>query len=141
MELFDFIKVLFTRGSSEYDKMKDYDKSKFFFMTNRFMGIAYPVQANMFNHIRVNQARTLDYWHRSLTHQYNGVPDWIYTKTKKAAATDAKKAKVPSDEAIQAYLSRNGYSQRQLQDAVKMIGPEATYAPIFKLEKLMKDND
>lgn len=141
MELFDFLKVLFKRNSQEYKEMKDYEKSKFFFMTNRFMSIAFPVQAHKFNHIKVNQARVLDFWHRSLTHSYSGVPDWIYTKTKKAAGTEKKADKVPSDEAIRIYLDKNGYSKRQLEESVKMLGAESTYAPIFKIDKLIKNNE
>lgn len=137
MELFDFIKVLFG-NKAEYEKLKDYEKSKFFFMTNRFMAISYPVQAQMFNHIKVNQARVLDYWHRNMTHVFGRVPDWIYTKTKKSAET--KKVKTPSDEAIDLYLTRNGYSHKQLNESIKMFGAESTYAPIFKIEKMLKSN-
>lgn len=136
MELFDFLKLMFSRGDS-YDKLKDYEKTKFFFMSNRFFSIAYPVQAQMFNHIRVNQARVLDYWHRNMIHAYSKVPDWIYTKTKKSA--EKKTTKVPSDDAIQLYLSKNNYSYRQLEESIKMLGPDSTYAPIFKLEKHFKD--
>lgn len=137
MELFDFIKILFS-DRAEYAKLKDYEKSKHFFMTQRFMSIAHPVQAQMFNHIRVNNARVLDYWHRGMSHKYTSVPDWIYTKTKKAAV-DKKTTKVPSDEAIKIYLDRNNYSQRQLDDAIKLLGAESVYAQIFKIDKVLKD--
>lgn len=138
MELFDFIKVLFG-NKAEYERLKDYEKNKFFFMTNRFMFISYPVQAQMFNHIKVSQARVLDYWHRNMSHVYGRVPDWIYTKTKKAAEKKTT-VKVPSDEAIEMYLTRNGYSRRQLDESVKILGAESTYAPIFKIDKMLKSN-
>lgn len=134
MELFDFIKIIFEKPE-EYKKLKPYEKAKFFFMTNRFMGIAYPIQAQMFNHIKIPQASTLDYWHRNLRNVYKSVPDWIYTKTKKTKA-DAK-IDWPSEEAIQVYLTKNKASRRDLEQAVKMFG-ESTLDPIHKIDRLIK---
>jgi len=135
MELFDFLKVMFSKNG-EYEKLKDYEKKKFFFMVScRFMSIAYPIQANMFNNIRVNQARTLDYWHRNMINAHNGIPNWIYTKTKKSS--EKKVTKVPSDDAIKIYLTKNNYSMKQLDESVKLLGADSTYAPIFKIEKLL----
>lgn len=135
MELFDFIKALFERPN-DYAKLKDYEKAKFFFMCQRFFSIAYPVQAQAFNHIKVPQARVLDYWQRNLTKIYTKVPDWIYTKTKKTVKETKVKAP-PSDEAIRMYLEKNKYSMRQLEDAVAIFGREQVYAPMYKIDKLL----
>ena len=53
MKLFDYIKVLFGRDP-QWEKLKGYDKSKNSFMTNRFMSIKFPIQANMFNALKID---------------------------------------------------------------------------------------
>ena len=132
MDLFKFIKVIF-ESPSEYKKLKGYEKSKFFFMTNRFLSISYPVQANQFNNINVETDRVLDFWQRNL-HKSGKVPYWIYTKTKKDKVD--KKIKIPSEEAIKIYLEKKNYSKKQLEQSLKMIG-ESTYDPIFEIEALL----
>lgn len=136
MELKDFIKALVERPE-DYKTVTNSEKSKFFFMTQRFMSIAFPVQAQAFNHIRIPQAETMDYWHESLTKLYKKTPTWIYTKTKKS---DAKKSKIdmPSDEAVSYYLERTKMSKRELDDAIKMFGEEAL-EPIRRIEAIMKE--
>jgi len=134
MELFEFVKILFEKPE-EYKKLKQHEKAKFFFMVSRFCSINFPIQANMFNHIKISQAETLDYWHDNLTRLFKKVPHWIYVKTK----GNSKKEKIswPSEEATKIYLERTGKSRRDLQDAVKMFGAEA-FEPIKRLEKLME---
>ena len=53
MKLFDYIKVLFGKDP-QWEKLKGYDKSKNSFMTNRFMSIKFPIQANMFNALKID---------------------------------------------------------------------------------------
>ena len=53
MKLFDYIKVLFGKDVN-WDKVSNYDKSKNSFMTNRFMSIKFPIQANMFNTLKID---------------------------------------------------------------------------------------
>lgn len=133
MELFPFIKILF-ENPSEYAKLKSYEKSKFFFMTNRFLSIHYPIQANQFNNIHVETDRVLDYWQKNLQSICKGnVPGWIYTKTKKVKE---EKTKIPSEEAIRFYLEKKNYSRKQLDQSLKMFGA-STYDPIFEIESLL----
>src|SRR3972149_8369660 len=133
MELFQFVKVLF-ENPSEYHKLRSYEKSKFFFMTQRFLSIHYPIQANQFNNIHIETDRVLDFWQKNLQGAWKGkVPYWIFTKTKKS---ETKKSKVPSEEAIQLYLEKKGYSRKQLDQSLKMMG-ESTYDPIFEIDSLL----
>jgi hypothetical protein len=133
MELFDAVKILFEKPN-EWEKLKPYEKAKFFFMINRFCAIAYPEAANAFNHIKVPQAEALDFWHMNFRKLYTRVPDWIYTKTKKKEKE--KKVKMPSEEAIRFYLDRHQLSMKELQTAIDMFGEEATLAPIRKIDRL-----
>lgn len=104
-------------------------------MTNRFMSIRYPSQANMFNNIHIEPSKVLDYWQKSLGN--NGkTPYWIYTKTKKTGKEE--KIKVPTEEAIKYYLQKKNYSQKDLDQAVKFFGAKA-YDPIFLVEELLSD--
>ena len=59
MKLFDYIKVLFGKDT-QWDKLKGYDKSKNSFMTNRFMSIKFPVQANLFNALKIDAMSTIN---------------------------------------------------------------------------------
>lgn len=135
MELKDFIKTVFEKPE-EYLELRS-EKAKFFFMTQRFMSIAFPIQAQAFNHIKIQQSVTMDYWQESMTKLYKKTPSWIYTKTKKA---DKKKVKedMPSDEAINYYLERTRMSKRELTDAIKLFGEEAI-EPIRRIESIMKE--
>lgn len=134
MELFDFIRVLFERPA-EYAKLSRYEKSKHFFMTNRFMSISYPQVASAFNHIRIPQPEVMDYWHTSLTKIFQKVPGWIYVKTSKKGKKE--KIVMPSKEAIEYYLGKMSLSRRDLDDALKMFG-ESVLDPIHKIDKLME---
>ena len=135
MELKDFIKALIERPE-DYKNLRSTEKAKFFFMTQRFMSIAFPIQAQAFNHIKISQAETLDYWQSSLNKLYKKTPTWIYTKTKKA--DKAKKLEMPSDEAVKYYLERTKMSKKQLDDAIKMFGDEAL-EPIRRIETIMNE--
>lgn len=135
MELKDFIKALIERPE-DYRGLRSTEKAKFFFMTSRFMSIMFPIQAQAFNHIKISQAETLDYWQSSLSKLYKKTPTWIYTKTKK---TDkAKKLEMPSDEAVKYYLERTKMSKKQLDDAIKMFGEQAL-KPIRRIETIMDE--
>lgn len=134
MELFDFIKILFR--PDEYAKLKQHEKSKYYFMLNRFMSINFPLQAQAFNHLKVSQAEAVDYWQGQLSKLYSRSPDWMYTKTGKKA--NKKKIAWPSEEAVAFYLSKNGMSKRDLHDAVKMFGDDAL-EPMHRIDRSWKD--
>ena len=135
MELKDFLKALIERPD-EYQKLRSTDKSKFFFMTQRFMSIAFPLQAQAFNHIKITQAETMDYWHENLTKLYKKTPSWIFTKTKKNEKKS--KSELPSEEAIKYYLEKTRMTRRDLDEAISLFGDEAL-EPIRKIEAIMNE--
>ena len=88
MKLFDYIKVLFGKDVN-CDKVSNYDKSKNSFMTNRFMSIKFPIQANMFNTLKIDPVGQAESW-RLISSKFNRVPGFIYTKVKKTPKQKAK---------------------------------------------------
>lgn len=81
MELFDILKS-FT-NPTEWAKVKNSEKSKNLFMINRIMSIKYPLQANAFNHTKIDPAKTVDWWKRWIAGNYKTTPTFIFTSTGK----------------------------------------------------------
>lgn len=132
----EFLKILFEKPS-EWSKVSTHDKQRFFFMTQRILSSAYPIQAQSFNLIGVNQADVMDFWQSQLTRIYKRRPDWLWGWTSKSKKEKA--AKLPSEEATARYLELTEMSRRDLLDSVSVFGFEETYAPIFRLQKTMDE--
>ena len=134
MKLFDYIKVLFGRDL-QWNKLKGYDKSKNSFMTNRFMSIKFPIQANMFNALKIDPVGQAEAW-RMVASKFNRVPGFIYTKTKAS-----KKSKIwdPNPKALELYLKINEIGERDFKEAMKHQPSELKNA-IKILEKQMSDD-
>lgn len=115
-KLFDFIGVIFA-DNGEYEKLNNNDKSKHFFMTNRFFSISFPIQACSFSNTGMNPAVVCDCW-RMIGKRYKRVPGWIYTKTKSSTKKD-KKIYVPSEEAIEHFLLINEIGIREYKDSMR----------------------
>ena len=134
MKLFDYIKVLFGRDQ-QWNKLKGYDKSKNSFMTNRFMSIKFPIQANMFNALKIDPVGQAEAW-RMVASKFNRVPGFIYTKTK---APKKVKAWDPNPKALDLYLKINEIGERDFKEAMKHHPSEIKNA-INVLEKQMSDD-
>lgn len=134
MKLFDYIKVLFGRDP-QWEKLKGYDKSKNSFMVNRFMSIKFPVQANMFNALKIDPVGQAEAW-RMVASKFNRVPGFIYTKTK---ASKKIKTWVPDPKALEFYLKINEIGERDFKEAMKHHPTELKNA-INILEKQMSDD-
>jgi len=134
MKLFDFIKVLFGRDL-QWEKLKGYDKSKNSFMVNRFMSIKFPMQANMFNALKIDPIGQAEAW-RMVASKFNRVPGFIYTKTK---ASKKIKTWVPDPKALEFYLKINEIGERDFKEAMKHHPSEVKNA-ITVLEKQMSND-
>jgi hypothetical protein len=134
MKLFDYIKVLFGRDP-QWEKLKGYDKSKNSFMVNRFMSIKFPVQANMFNALKIDPVGQAEAW-RMVASKFNRVPGFIYTKTK---ASKKIKPWVPESKALEFYLKINEIGERDFKEAMKHHPSEIKNA-IKVLEKQMSND-
>ena len=133
MKLFDYIKVLFGKPQ-QWDKLKGYDKSKNSFMTNRFMSIKFPIQANLFNSLKIDPAGQAEAW-RLVSSKFNRVPGFIYTKVKKSAKQKAKEWN-PNPKALELYMKFNEIGEREYKEALKH-NPSLVQSSIDILEKQM----
>jgi hypothetical protein len=131
MKLFDYIKVLFGKDA-KWDKLSGYDKSKNSFMTNRFMSIKFPIQANMFNALKIDAIGQAEAW-RMVASKFSRVPGFIYTKVR-----SKKKEKIwdPNPKALEFYLKINEIGERDFKEAMKHNPTEIKNA-ISTLEKQM----
>ena len=116
MQLFDLIKKMFS--DKNWDDVGKNDKAKNFFMVNRIMSINFPLQANHFNHIKINPSSSVDWWHGTLINLYTKPPYWIYTKTKKKESQEVKSKKDYSE--VENFI-REKYeiSKREISDLKK----------------------
>jgi len=137
LELFDFIKVMFT-DPKKYKELKNSDKSRHHFMVQRFFSIKFPTTAQQLNRNGINGWAVMDLWSLVAVRFGNRVPGWIYTKTKKAPA--AEKKWKPDADLAKFWMKRTGMSQRDLDDAVKF-SPEETKTMFSNLAKQIKQDD
>lgn len=134
--LFDYMKLIFSRDEKKWKELSDMDKSRNFFMMNRFLSIHYPVQAHALSLLRINPSAAADYWHRSMSTMHTTVPGWIYAKTKKKDEQE-KKMELPSESMIQWYCLKNEMSRKDFMEHVKFFG-EGFLKEIRSLEKILK---
>ena len=133
MKLFDYIKVLFGKDVN-CDNVSNYDKSKNSFMTNRFMSIKFPIQANLFNTLKIDPVGQAEAW-RLVSSKFNRVPGFIYTKVKKSPKQKAKEWN-PNPRAKEMYMKFNEIGEREYREAIKL-NPQLIQTSIDKLEKQM----
>jgi len=134
MQLFDYIKILFGKDEN-WDKVSNYDKSKNSYMTNRFMGIKFPIQANLFNMLKTDPVGQAEAW-RMVASKFNRVPGFIYTKVKKQPKINEW---VPNPNAVELYMKFNEIGQREFKEALEHNKEEVKFA-IDILEKQISDN-
>jgi hypothetical protein len=136
VELFDFVKLTFTADDKKWSELNTADKSRNFFMMNRFLSIKFPLQVSVLSHMRINAPATMDYWHMTLQKLFKTVPPWIYAKTKKKAAEDKKK-NLPSEQMVRWYCQHEEISRKDYDDSIRMFGEEFL-GEVRDLEKLLK---
>lgn len=108
---FDVIKAFHT---SEWQKVSERDKARNLFMINRICSIAYPLQANSFNHIKINPENVVNFWKILLTHHNKKTPSWIWAKTIKTE--QVKNKKEYKEEVIEFIKEKYQVSNRQIQE-------------------------
>lgn len=89
MELFEMTRALFDREFN-WKALTEREKSKHFFMVNRFMSINFPMQASIMNKRNVSPGTAMDVWRDAMTRLYTKPPGWMYTKTAKRKAPKAE---------------------------------------------------
>jgi len=117
-KLFDFVKLMFTKPK-EYRAVKQHNKKRHQFMINRFFAIKFPANAQLFNLNGINPIAVIDSW-QLVAQRFNGVPGWIYTKTKKSTSANTDKSKyIPSDEAVKLFMDKNEIGKREYKELEK----------------------
>lgn len=137
MDLFDLTKKLFDRNY-KWDTVKAYDKSKNFFMINRFMSINFPMQANLFNNRHIVSSSAVDSWRDVLNRLFTKPPSWMYTKTKKAEKTGSKK--YPEKETVLQWMKLNSLSKKDVESAMQL-SPDDFIKELLQFEKMLKDKN
>jgi hypothetical protein len=108
---FDIIKSFYSKS---WDKISDRDKSRNLFMINRICSIAYPLQANSFNNIKIQGDKVVDFWRIFVKHSNKNVPSWIWTKTLKKEKEKAKKEY--KEEVINFIKEKYDLSNREIEE-------------------------
>jgi len=135
LSLFDYIKLLFQKPK-EFTKLRSYEKSKNFFMMNRFFSIRYPIQAHMLNNIKINTAEATQYWCDSLSKIYSNTPGWIFNTLKQIKKSKKiKKSKFNIKETtVKYYCEINQCSRKDFDEVLKKFNDKF----IKELEELEK---
>ena len=137
MELFDFIKVMYT-NPTEFKKLSLHERGKHYFMINRFMSIKFPLQAYYMSHLKIHPGQAVTFWHEFVQGKFSKVPGWMYTKLNKKKVEKTLGADV-SEEVLNYYCQKNQCSRKVLQEAIQMIG-EPMIAELKQIENLIKKN-
>lgn len=135
MDLFEFIDCMVGKPS-EFSKIKMYERGKHFFMVNRFCSIKYPIQANYFNHLKINTSQVVTYWHENLSKMYTKTPKWMYVSTKKDK--EKKKSEQPiKDSTIKFYCKKFECSERDVNDGIRLVGTPFI-EELLSIEKMLE---
>jgi len=118
MELFPFIKILFT-DAGEYSKILPGEKRKHYFMLQRRLSINYPLQTNVLQHLKINQSAVVDFWQRFLTTKHRFVPGWMYTKGVKKSQEVKEKKLTISNDIIREYCNYFQIDKKTVMDALE----------------------
>ena len=135
--LFDMVNIIFGKPE-EYKKVSAMDKSRNFFMLNRFFAINFPSLSNAMNINGISAPAVIDYWQSMLSQKFNRTPGWIYAKTKKEKpkATDKLSDWQPKKETIAKYLEMNRCSSKEYYNCMELFGDKFKQE-IKDFEKMM----
>lgn len=136
MELFDFIKVIFT-NTSEFSVTTSGEKRKHYFMCQRRFAIQFPMQANALQHLKINQAAVIDFWQNFLRKQYKYVPKWMYTKGIKKTQEIKEKKLTISNEVIKEYCKYFKVDPKTIKDALEFF-PNDMLKELKEFEQILK---
>lgn len=136
MELFDFIKILFT-DPQQFLSISKGEKRKQYFMTQRRLAINFPMQANALQHQKINQSVVIDFWHRFLRKQFKSIPNWMYIKgIKKSQEIKEKKINVNAD-VIKGYCKTFKIDEKSIMDALHFF-PDKMIKELKDYENMIK---
>lgn len=141
LELFDFVDRIFNKKKFTAADCTNSDKKKHFFMAQRFISIKYPVEANNFNRVDINQVGIMNIWNGVLDRLHGQKPSWIFIKVdKKDKAKEKIKDKIASfdSEVISFYLKNKKMDRRDF-DFLVSINPDELSEELKKIENHLKN--
>lgn len=127
---FEIIKNFFGHG---WVKINNRDKARNFFMINRTCSIQFPIQANMFNNIKIHPESVVDWWKSFLSHKYKTQPSWVWTKTIKK---EEKRKTEYKEEIINFIKEKYEISDREIQELQDFF-PKKFHSFYKDIEKLL----
>jgi hypothetical protein len=135
--LFDYVNMLFN-NPEKFSKLMSYEKSKNFFMMQRFFAIRFPIQAAMLNNRNINSGEAVQYWCDELSKKYKSTPGWIFSAlkdVKKTKQVEKKKLDV-KESTVEYYCKKNQCSKREVNEAFDIYG-DAFVEELKLLEKMI----
>ena len=111
---FEIIKAFHTK---DWEKISDRDKARNFFMVNRICSIAYPIQANSFNHLKIQPEKVVDFWKVFISHHNRKSPQWVWTKTIKGEKP--KEENKYKEEIIDFIKTKHQISDREINEMIE----------------------
>jgi len=117
MEVFELTKIMFERPS-EYMNVSAGIKRKHYFIIQRRMAINFPEQAQLLQHLKIDEVGVIDFWQDFLRRQYTKTPYWMYTKgLKKTKELKEKKLSIKESE-IKEYAIQYSYDLKSVREAI-----------------------
>ena len=138
MELFEYIKMLFSKNEKQWNSISTSIKRKNFWMLNRFMAIQFPTQVNLLSHYKIDPVAVSDYWHRAMSSKFAGTPKWVYAKTKKKTE-EIKKLDLPSQNFITWYCEKNEMTKSDFMQTAFFY--DSFLIEMKDLEKILKSQN
>ena len=121
-ELFEMIKMMFEQPS-KFAELSIHEKSKHFFMMNRFFSIKFPIQAQMFNHLKISPGHVIQIWADMLRPLYNSTPSFIFNAIRNTKKKKKEKIVHKIEEStISYYAQRFMLSERDVNFAIDTLG-------------------
>lgn len=127
---YEIVKAFHTK---EWEDIKDRDKSRNFFMVNRICAINFPLQANAFNHLKIQPEKVVDFWKIFISHHYKKSPQWIWTKTIKA---EKETSKNHNPEILEFIKEKYEISDREIKELIDFF-PQKFSSFYKEIEKLL----
>lgn len=118
---YDLAKRMFTNSDEVWYDITDYEKTKHSFMINRIFSIQYPVSANNMNALKANPLGIVETWRR-VARAWKRTPQWVFTKTEKAEATNPLKKF--SEETLRYYMTEHWCGEREMLEQYNLNGDE-----------------
>jgi hypothetical protein len=136
---FEVINNLF--NEKYWKNLTNNDKSRAYFILNRFMSINFPMQSALLSQIGIKTDVITEFWKRILNKQYSKMPNWFYVKTsvknKNKTKTKQKSIKDFPNEILQSWMTLNKCGITELSE-INRLFPEELYKELNLLKDLNK---